>query len=44
VFRAWVRKNHPDAVEVIWIDPTSAMYTTPDGAHAVMAFLDEYPC
>jgi hypothetical protein len=44
VFRAWVRKNHPDAVEVIWIDPTSATYTTPDGAHAVMAFLDEYPC
>jgi limonene-1,2-epoxide hydrolase len=43
-FRGWVRKNHPGAFEVIWIDPTSATYTTPDGANAVMAFLDEYPC
>lgn len=43
-FRGWVRKNHPGAFEVIWIDPTSATYTTPDGADAVMAFLDEYPC
>jgi xanthine/CO dehydrogenase XdhC/CoxF family maturation factor len=44
VFRAWVRKYHPDAFDEIWIDPTSATYTTPDGANAVMAFLDDYPC
>jgi xanthine/CO dehydrogenase XdhC/CoxF family maturation factor len=44
LFRAWVQKTHPDDFGVIWVDPTSATYTTPDGAHAVMASLDEYPC
>jgi SnoaL-like domain len=43
-FRAWVRTNHPEAIGVIWIDPSSATYTTTAGAQAVMAFLDEYPC
>ena len=43
-FRGWVSKNHPESFEVIWIDPSSATYTTPQGADAVMAFLGEYPC
>lgn len=44
LFRAWVQTTHRDYFGVIWVDPTSATYTTPDGARAVMASLDEYPC
>ncbi len=44
LYRDWVEKEHPAAAETIWIDPRSALYTTPDGARAVMELLDEYPC
>ncbi len=41
-FHEWVRSAHPDLLPVIWIDPTSALYTTPDGARAILGLLDEY--
>jgi hypothetical protein len=41
-FRAWVRDTHPELFDVIWVDRTSALYTTPDGARAVLDLLDEY--
>jgi hypothetical protein len=43
-FRGWVQKNHPDALDVIWVSRFDASYTTPDGARTVMSFLNEYPC
>ena len=43
-FRDWVQREHPDAAEKIWIDTRSALYTTADGARAVMALVDDYPC
>jgi limonene-1,2-epoxide hydrolase len=41
-FHAWIGSAHPDLLPVIWIDPTSALYTTPDGARAILGLLDEY--
>jgi hypothetical protein len=41
-FRAWVRDTHPELFDVIWVDRTSALYTTPDGARTVLDLLDEY--
>lgn len=41
-FRDWVADAHPELVDVIWSDPTSALYTTPEGAQAVLDVLDEY--
>lgn len=41
-FRAWVRAAHPELFDIIWVDRTSALYTTPDGARAVLDLLDEY--
>jgi len=43
-FRDWVQREHPDAAETIWIDTRAALYTTADGARAVMALVDDYPC
>jgi hypothetical protein len=43
-FRGWVQKNHPDALDVIWVSRFDASYTTPDGARTVMSFLNDYPC
>lgn len=42
-FRAWVSEIHPELVDVIWVDPLSALYTTPEGARAVLDLLDEFP-
>lgn len=42
-FRSWVAEEHPELVEIIWVDPMSALYTTPDGARAVLDLLDEFP-
>jgi hypothetical protein len=41
-FRGWVREEHPELLDVIWVDLDSALYTTPDGARAVLDILDEY--
>jgi hypothetical protein len=41
-FHAWVADVHPALVDLIWVDPTSALYTTADGAEAVLTLLDEY--
>jgi hypothetical protein len=41
-FRAWVEQVHPELVDVIWSDPSAALYSTPDGARAVLDLLDEY--
>lgn len=41
-FRSWVRAEHPELVDVIWVELDSAMYTTPDGARAALELLDEY--
>jgi hypothetical protein len=41
-FRDWVREEHPALFDVIWVDLDSALYTTPDGARAVLDLLDEY--
>jgi hypothetical protein len=41
-FRDWVREERPELFDVIWIDLDSALYTTPDGARAVLDVLDEY--
>jgi hypothetical protein len=38
----WVREEHPDLFDVIWVDLDSALCTTPDGARAVLDLLDEY--
>jgi hypothetical protein len=43
-FRGWVQRNHPDALDVIWVTRFDATYTTPDGARKVMSLLNEYPC
>ena len=42
-FRSWVAEEHPDLVNVIWADPTSALYTTPEGARAILDVLDDFP-
>jgi len=42
-FRSWVSEVHPELVDVIWVDPTSALYTTPEGARAILEILDEFP-
>jgi hypothetical protein len=41
-FRAWISEAHPELLDVIWVDPTSALYTTPDGARAILEVLPEY--
>jgi len=41
-FRAWVRTAHPELYDVIWVDRTSAIYTTAAGAEAILDVLDEY--
>ncbi|HSI99615.1 MAG TPA: nuclear transport factor 2 family protein [Patescibacteria group bacterium] len=42
-FRSWVTEHHPELVDVIWVDPTSALYTTPEGARAILELLDDFP-
>jgi hypothetical protein len=42
LFEDWVREAHPELHDVIWTSFDSVTYTTPDGARAVMALLDEY--
>ena len=42
-FHGWVAEEHPELVEVIWVDPTSALYTTPEGARATLDLLEEFP-
>jgi hypothetical protein len=41
-FHSWVEDHHPQEAKVIWIDPRSALYTTPAGARAALSLLDEY--
>jgi hypothetical protein len=41
-FKAWVAEVHPDLLEVIWSDPQSVTYATPEGAAAMLELLDEY--
>jgi len=41
-FREWVAAERPDEELVIWIDPTSALYTTTEGVDAIRRLLDEY--
>ncbi len=41
-FQAWIRQEHPELFDVIWVDRSSAIYTTPDGAQAILDVLDEY--
>ena len=41
-FRTWVEEAHPELVGVIWSDPAAALYSTPEGARAVLELLDEY--
>lgn len=41
-FRAWIRAEHPELFDVIWADPTTALYSTPEGVQAILEVLDEY--
>jgi hypothetical protein len=41
-FKVWVRETHPDLLHVIWSDPQSVTYATPEGAAAMLDVLDEY--
>lgn len=43
-FRSWVASVHPAEHQVIWSDPSSVFYATPEGANAMLAVLDEYEC
>jgi len=42
LFEDWVREAHPELHDVIWTSFDSVTYSTPDGARAVTALLDEY--
>jgi hypothetical protein len=41
-FREWVSRTHRDLLYVIWSDPQSVTYATPEGATAMLDLLDEY--
>ena len=41
-FREWVAQTHGDLLYVIWSDPQSVTYATPEGAAAMLDLLDEY--
>ena len=41
-FREWVAAEQPDQEAVIWIDRTSALYTTTEGVDAILGLLEEY--
>jgi hypothetical protein len=41
-FREWVARTHRDLLYVIWSDPQSVTYATPEGAAAMLDLLDEY--
>lgn len=43
-FRSWVASQDPAAEAVIWSDPGSVFYTTPEGATTMRGFLDGYVC
>lgn len=41
-FRNWIRQEHPQLFDVIWVDRTSSLYTTAAGARAILGVLDAY--
>jgi predicted acetyltransferase/ketosteroid isomerase-like protein len=43
-FRSWVATVEPAEELVIWSDPNSIFYSTPEGARAMLALLDRYDC
>ena len=40
--RAWVRVHHPELEPVMWSDPAGLLATTPEGAEALLAVLDDW--